>query len=412
MVKCYVVKYAVPKRFSAGCLCVLDIVDTDTDEEPAVNQETPHEMDLNLTDETTETHSDQTESTSLQEPQPPTGNSQVSMADEVIFYCKLIVCVTGCFGNILSMLVIQYTKIPLTARITISILAVSDLFYLLQHAPAIIFPKFYKMSFFDYTNTTCQFATFSGLFFAFVSSLMVTTLTIIRVIAVVKPLHSNLFLSAKKLLVGLSFVIIADLVGYAYVSSLYTVADVLDGNNTIILASCHTKELRNVIQFCGVFINLVIPLLITVMGNIVIITTVLWKRKNIAGMISGGSYQAGDLRLVITTVSISSFFILLTSPLALYYTVGEKILGTEVFINWTNLYFLSCETLYYTNFGINFFLYVAFTKSFRDALKVLSQKCTGRGTSEQMDLNETRVSAPHTVSSRVSSASQVQEQDA
>ncbi len=59
------------------------------------------------------------------------GNSSTSLAEEIIFYYKLFICICGLFGNVINIVVLQYTKIPLTTRITMSILALSDFILLL-----------------------------------------------------------------------------------------------------------------------------------------------------------------------------------------------------------------------------------------------------------------------------------------
>ena len=74
--------------------------------------------------------------------------------------------------------VIQYSKVPMTTRITISILAISDFCYIALLSPSIIYPKVYKLSFFDISNAICHYTTFSGLFIPFVSALMVAVLTV------------------------------------------------------------------------------------------------------------------------------------------------------------------------------------------------------------------------------------------
>ncbi len=334
-----------------------------------------------------------------------TWENQTSLADEVIFYYKLFVCIIGLFGNLMNIVVMQYTKVPKTTRITISILAISDFSYIVLLSPSIIYPKFFNISFFDHTNTTCQLSTFVSLFFAFVSGLMVAVLTVERVIAVTFPLHAKLLLSVKKLVFGMFLFILVDLVISIYISSQYVVENFYDENNNLLYSSCHNFELRDVIQYFGVLLNMVIPLCVVVLGNIIIVATVVIKKKQISTMTSGSGYQAGEIRLVITTVSISLSFVILSSPLALYYTLGEEIVGSEIFLDWTNSYYLSCDAIYYTNFAINFFLYIAFTSSFRTEFGVVMQKWAARCGFSQVNRRDTTRS-PGTTTSSLSSVSQ------
>ncbi len=338
-----------------------------------------------------------------------TEGSTSTLPDDVIFVYKLLVCVIGCLGNIINIIVINFTKVPKITRITISVLAVSDFCYLLQHSPTILYPKLYNMSFFNISDLACQLTTFAGVFFAFVSSIMVVTLTVSRVIAVVRPLHASRLLSARNLFLGVSLPILADLAGIGYLASQYTLSHVYDNNNRIIFSSCFNLELREVMQYFGVLINMVIPLFIVVLGNIIIVVSVVVKRKQLSELESKNSNRAaGELKLVVTTVSISLAFIFLTTPLAIYYTFGERILGPKIFVDWTNIYYLSCDAVYYTNFAVNFFLYMAFTKSFRDELgavmKKFGLKCGSPG-GEGLSESGTGLSSLSSVSQRVDGSS-------
>ncbi len=301
-----------------------------------------------------------------------------SLADEILFFYKLLICFFGLFGNVTNVVVIQFTKVPLTMRVTISVLALSDLCYIAAFSPAVVFPKISKISFLDYSNITCQLSTFSGLFFSFVSGLMVAVLTVERIVAVMFPLHANLLLSVKRLIVGTSLFILAHFGASAYFASQFVVEDFYDDNNTLLYSSCFNDELHNELEYFGVLLNMVTPLTVIVLGNIIIMIIVIIKKKQISGIISGRSHQGGEIRLVITTVSISVSSIILTSPLAFYYTLGEAILDHEVFVDWTNPLFLTCDALYYTNFAVNFFLYMAFTSSFRNVFQVFVRECAVR----------------------------------
>ncbi len=334
-----------------------------------------------------------------------TGENQTSLADEVIFYYKLLVCIVGLFGNLMNIVVIQYTKVPKTTRITISILAISDFSFIVLLSPSIIYPKFFKMSYFDLTDITCQLSTFATLFFAFVSGLMVAVLTVERVIAVTFPLHAKLLLSVKRLLFGLFLFILVGLAISIYISSQYVVENFYDENNNLLYSSCQNFELGDWMQYFGVLITMVIPPCIVVLGNIIIIATIVIKKKQISTMTSSSGYQAGEIRLVITTISISVSFIILSSPLTLYYTLGKEIFGPEIILDWTNPYYLSCNALFYTNFAINFFLYIAFTSSFRTEFGLVIQKWAARCGISQVNRMDTSRS-PGTTTSSLSSVSQ------
>ncbi len=327
-------------------------------------------------EETSELHSETETTTAWLETQPHVWDDHISWADEVIFFYKLFVGIIALFGNITNIVVIQYTKVHKTTRIIISILAVSDLCYVLIYSPSIIYPKFFRLSYVDHTNFTCQLSTFGSLFFAFVSGLMVAVLTVERVVAVTLPLHAKRFLTVKKLLCGISLFILVDFVVSGFITFQFLIHDFHNENNTLLYSMCYHEVFTDILPYFGVMLNMITPLIVIVLGNMVIVVTVLVKRKQISGMISG--YHPGEMRLVMTTVSISLCSIIFTTPVALYYTLGEKIVGHELYVDWTNPYYLSCDALYYTNFAINFFLYMAFTSSFRNEVGVVVKSCVRR----------------------------------
>ncbi len=338
------------------------------------------------------------------------GDKSTSPAEDIIFYYKLFICICGLFGNITNIVVVQYSKVPLTTRITISILAISDFCYIALLSPSIIYPKVYKLSFFDISNAICHYTTFSGLFFAFVSALMVVILTVEWVIAVTLPLQAKLLLSVKKLLLGISLFVLVHMGASAYFASEFSVEGYYDTNNTLLYSACFADELKDELNYFGVLINMIIPLVLVVLGNIIIVATVLVKKKQISRMTSSGGFQAIDMRLVVTTVSISLSSVILTSPAALYYLVGEAIVWHEIYVDWTNPFYLTIDAIYYTNFAVNFFLYMAFTSTFRKNFGVVLRKCTGIGTSPQVSRNDLNESVPGTSGSSVSTVSQRQDQ--
>ena len=60
--------------------------------------------------------------------------------------------------------------------------------------------------------------------------------------------------------------------------------------------------------------------------------------------------------------------------MTIYYTLGKHLLGDDIHQEAANPYFLVADSLTYTNFGVNFYLYVCFTKSFREELVKLANK--------------------------------------
>ena len=73
-------------------------------------------------------------------------------------------------------------------------------------------------------------------------------------------------------------------------------------------------------------------------------------------------------------VVISIAFLILSSPTTIYDAIGPYLYGDDFAHNFDNPYFLISECIQYTNYGINFYLYVCFTKSFREELMKITNK--------------------------------------
>ena len=164
-------------------------------------------------------------------------------------------------------------------------------------------------------------------------------------IAVTVPLHAKLLMSVKKLILGTSLFVLVHTGASAYFVSELKVEGYYDTNNTLLYSACSADELKDEVSYFVVLINMIIPLVVVVLGNIIIVATVLVKKKQISRMTSGSDLQAVDMRLVVTTVSISLSSVILTSPAALYFSVGEAIVGHEVYVDWTNPLYLTIDAI-------------------------------------------------------------------
>ena len=143
-----------------------------------------------------------------------------------------------------------------------------------------------------------------------------------------------------------------------------------------------------IVSIVATVCDLTIPLLIVLIGNIIISCLIVIRRLNYAA--SGRSNSQGQVerKLVGTMLAVSFTFVVLSTPITIYYTLGKHLLVDDLFKQLN--YFLIADCLTYTNFGINFYLYICFTKSFREELmKITNQmKCCKRTADSAQSISE------------------------
>lgn len=323
-----------------------------------------------------------------------TGSSAASQI-EINFIYKMVVFVIGCFGNVITVCVVQQITLQTVARITITILALSDLLCLISNFPVLIYPKFYHKSYFDVSNFTCKIGNFTLVFFPFLSCLMVALLTVERAVAVAFPLKVKQVLSTKKLLVSVIAAIAAYMIWVIFVAADHFIQPVHDESGSILYSSCQTANYWEAFQYTSLTLGAAVPLSVILVGNIMICIAVIRQRKTRTQLTNQNSTHNNDSQLILTTISISVAFIALTSPLAFYFAFGKLLVGEELFHDYNNVYYLTFDSIYYTNFSINFFFYVAFTKSFREKLEFYHAKFRCRS----IDMQENSIESDNTCES-------------
>ncbi len=288
---------------------------------------------------------------------------------DVLFYFKLIVLVLGSPGNVLSMCAIQFAKVPATTKIIITILALSDFCFITFDFLNSALIKFVHSTFYDLSNATCKIGVFAGYFFTFVSCFMIAVLTIERTVAITMPLHAKLILTKRNLILGVSLVILCN---FAWNCVVAVDAEIitLAGTNNTSFSVCYTTKYWVPLMYIFTIINTAIPLIIVVVGNITMGVFVIFNRRRRAALGGTNLNRGADSKLLVTTLSVSLCFILFATPLSFYYTVGEIFLPDETFFDTQNPYFVLVDCMNITNYGINFYLYMAFTKSFRKVVSL------------------------------------------
>ncbi len=302
---------------------------------------------------------------------------------EIHFYYKLVVFIIGCLGNVINIIIMQLIRVQTIARITITVLAISDLFYLISNFPVLIYPKFYYITFFDVSNATCKISTFTSAFFPFLSNLMVALLAVERAVAISIPLKAKDILSTWKVIIVFSAIILVYMIWVCILAADHYLYPIYDKNGTFLYISCFTMKYWKVFQYSSSVLDTAIPFFCIIISNLFTCVAVARSRKTRAELTGNDSKQKQDNQLILTTVSISVAFLVLTGPLAIYFSFGEMLVGEETFKDFSNIYYFTLDSIYYTNFCVNFFFYVAFTKSFREKLNFFLSKFKCRSTNIQ-----------------------------
>lgn len=313
-------------------------------------------------------------------------DSGVMLKFEIHFYYKLVVFMIGCLGNVINIIIMQMISVQTIARITITILAISDLFVSHIKFSCSHLPKFYHIAFFDVSNATCKFNTFTGEFFPFVSNLMVALIAFAVAISI--PLKAIDLLSTRKVMIVISAIILAYIIWVCFVAADHFLHPIYNENGTFLFMSCFTLKYWTALQYSSSILDTAVPFFCIIISNLFTCVAVIRSKKTRAELMGNDSTGKQESQLILTTISISVAFLVLTGPLAIYFTFGEMLVGEETFKDFSNIYYLTFHGIYFTNFCVNFFFYVAFTKTFRKKLKFFLSKfkCSSTNTAESSSI--------------------------
>ena len=296
-----------------------------------------------------------------------------SLSLNIALFYKSFILGFGLAGNITIIFIMRRTKTPITTRIILILLAISDSAYLIMNTPDTIVIMFFKKTFSDLSDGTCKLAIFSYVFFPSISAWLVAILTTERCFAVLIPLSVKRVVTKERLIVFLVIFVSIYLGWNCFIAYHANLQVNYYGVNTCMISETISVIFSTVTIVC----DLIIPLLIVLIGNIIISCLIVIRRRNYAS--SGRSKSQGEVesRLIGTMLAVSFTFVVLSTPITIYYTLGKHLLGYDIFEQLN--YFLIADCLTYTNFGINFYLYICFSKSFRELVKITNQmKCCKR----------------------------------
>ncbi len=296
--------------------------------------------------------------------------SRSSTAVDISFYYQIVVLIFGFVGNCMTMALMRKTTTPITTKTLLTILAISDNIYLLGNLPTVIAEKYFNVVFYELSSAMCRFWAFVGFFCNSVSYWFVACLTIERCIAVALPFKLRTVSSQKKPLFVIFALLLYCLIWAIAVTIDHQLVEMYDAEGNNLGTVCQTVLLLPYIDEIDLNVNTLVPLCFVLIGNLVLCISLKRQRRKMLRLQDIPSRSSDvDSRLFLTTLAVSFALVIFSVPSALYFSVGEHIIGSEKYTNPNNTFFLFQDSWGYTNFGINFYLYVAFTKSFRSTVK-------------------------------------------
>ena len=310
-------------------------------------------------------------------------NGEIETSIKITISYKMFVLLFGLIGNCLTIFVVRRTKTPITTRIIITSLAVSDNGFLLFAAPLTTVNAIYKG--FHHTSVSCQFSLFVHYFFPNISNYLLVILTAERATAVALPLRVKSFNSGRKFSLLLTVVVFAISAWASFVAYNFDAMEKKTPQGVLLVCAPRKETYFQAFQVVSGVVENAIPLIAVVGGNIVIIVCYSRNKKrtrNITETAGTDNRKLAEAKLFVTTLCVSVAFAVLSTPLTLYFTVGERILGNKIYSNRNNPFRLVAECMNYTNFGINFYLYVLFAESFRKEMRVIGKKLRDRFTND------------------------------
>lgn len=307
------------------------------------------------------------------------------------FYYKIFVLVFGVFGNTLTIALMGRTKKPKTMKIILISLAISDNIYLLRHAPLMIYHKIFKTYFINTYRSLCKLWAISGFFLNNFSFILVAMLTVERCIAVAAPLKLKSHVTTKSTLAAVSILALVCLGVGLFVMVNTNLVNFYNKDGDLVRSSCDVVNYVQLILLGNLIIGHFIPGCVVVFGNILI-----WRflRKHQSAMtnLNNTRSTASDSNFLWTAVSVSVALICLNFPMDFYFVFARYIFGRDVLSNPNNIYLTVALATRYTNYSINFYLYVAFAQSFRKEVWNFVRRlvtCTGKTLGQKNELRGT-----------------------
>ncbi len=273
-----------------------------------------------------------------------------------LMYVSIVLCIVGSCGNILIIKIMRRKRFKLMPRSQICLtLGIVDLLFLLQYFLSETAGAMGHNVYLIIWNFSCRLYHFiapMSIFYMHIDAWMIVTLSLERLLGVLKPLHVQTMVTRTRIK-GLIIFILFFFILFDFEESVrpdYMHLDICSFD-----ARLYTGIFKTKVQI-SVALMSIVPIIIILPTNIVIavyFTRYIRARRDM-GLGSGHSSEMRKVTLMIT--SISAAFVVFVGPLAVHFLAGGKP-GTPTHGIFTLLQFL--------NFVVNVFLYFFSGEIFR-----------------------------------------------
>ena len=281
-------------------------------------------------------------------------------------YYKLVVLIVGLIGNLLVVVVMRKNVAPVTARIILVALAISDSAYLLADSPSIVTSIAYSKLFSHTSLFACRFTICLRFLFPCLSSWFTVMFTMERLIAIAMPMKVKTYMNKKTILICMP-VLLSAFIPYAIWNAINSEILYLGQGPNVTPMACLPK-VRSV-NFLKTIVSSYVPLGLIAIFNIAIcVLLIRFKRSRLDLGQKTGQPKYPSSQIVVILFAVTVTYTLLSAPLHIYFQVNEN--GKPA-----DPVHLILASLYYTNFGINFYLYLVVTTTFRRAVQQIFCRC-------------------------------------
>ncbi|XP_060584024.1 probable G-protein coupled receptor 139 [Ruditapes philippinarum] len=322
---------------------------------------------------------------------------------QILLVVSPILLVIGTLGNVFSFFILMNNAKKASTYSYLSVLALMDLIVLyiglFRHWLGL-----FVLNIEDMNNVLCKIVKFLGYFSSDTSVWLIVAVTIERTIVVMVPLKAPRFCNARN-----ARITIATIITFFFLVNFHFLWSVklqeLSYNETII-SKCQAKPqysylVENIWPWVDAGIYSFVPFSVIIILNGFIIQNVISAKKARAilrqhsSFSSTGSKQRsqGEMSKKITfmLLAVSIAFLVTTLPMVivLIYTSFAEDAGDDYSLTKRMLIETIAEMLMYTNHSINFFLYCATGKKFRNQFKSLICCCSKKNFRRQSTVNFT-----------------------
>ncbi len=300
------------------------------------------------------------------------GQSHTQLVLQIRFCFISSAFLLGFLGNIMTLVVMKHTKAPQTTKIILACLALSDNFALISKYLSYVFEKMMSYNAIATSAWLCKYNIFCSFLFPPFSNWMVAMLSVERASAVTFPIHLKKIFTPRKIGTIVTIIFFLYVIWTCFAVHDFNIVSFLDNKGHFLATMCFPRNYLVIIQCISGLCDFGLPLLIVLTCNIVIVSSLAWFRKQALPFTK--SSKSREPRLILTTCVVSLAFLVFSTPVILYYTVGKAVLEEQVFVNSNNPYRIAVDCISMVNFAVNFYLYVVFIKSYRATLRMMFGK--------------------------------------